>query len=88
MQPLNQQQLQADDMKKRQFEEQKRRLQEFSTRGGKGKAAGGKNVDDLLNKTDLSLSATGKGRSGSLTQSGNNIAPRSFIFGGKLYFVL
>lgn len=45
-------------LKRHQFEEQKRKLMELSSRGGKPKQKDGKNmIDDLISKADLGLSA-------------------------------
>ena len=72
-------------LKKQQFEEQKRKFKEFSSRGSKSKQTGGKNMlDDLISKTDLGLSASSTSRS--LKNDGLN-RPTN-VFTGKMTYLL
>lgn len=68
-------------IKKQQFEEQKRKLKELSSKGGKSKRKDGNNMlNDLMSKADLGLSA--RSHSSGIKSSGTS-RPTN-VFTGKL----
>lgn len=72
-------------MKKKQFEEQKRKLKEMSSRGSKSKQDDGRNMlDALISKTDLGLSSSSS--SGGFKKNSNN-RPTN-VFTGKLVILI